>query len=296
MEPQAFQYPALSGHRSIRLLRVWILGGADELHASYELHSLGDSSIEYVAISHTINIVRSLSERCQGHDSLMRKAVQVLVPLMAAKPGSGWAALARLLDRPFFRRIWCFQEYVLSSGCLAVCGKQSIPMDVLGGLVWELMKYDRSMILVPTHQRSSSTPQTPLVEAWAMRTAHQARSPQSLSRMVIACSFFEATDPRDKIFAVQGIATGWKADDFAPDYQSSVEEVYLQFIRTVIDRDNHINLLHYAGVGQARKFTSMPSWVPDWSHFSTSAATWLATPCPSSGYEASAWREHTRFK
>jgi len=73
---------------------------------------------------------------------------------------------------------------------------------------------------------------------------------------------FQATDPRDKVFALLGIAADTKALGLHPDYRKSCEEVYTDLARTLI-QNGYIELLSLCEF--PKQISSLQSWVPDWS-------------------------------
>ncbi|MCJ1332768.1 hypothetical protein MMC10_009462 [Thelotrema lepadinum] len=70
-----------------------------------------------------------------------------------------------------------------------------------------------------------------------------------------------ATDPRDKVFALIGLAND--AQDLSPDYSKSVKEVYSQTAEHILYVNNNIGLLNE--VKSLQLGSELPSWVPDWS-------------------------------
>jgi hypothetical protein len=80
----------------------------------------------------------------------------------------------------------------------------------------------------------------------------------------------EATDPRDKVFAVLGILEESSAAEqtgtslIIVDYNKSLSRVYKEAAAYIIGHDKKLDLLlaaHGVGAGQD---ASLPSWVPDW--------------------------------
>ena len=72
-----------------------------------------------------------------------------------------------------------------------------------------------------------------------------------------------ATDPRDKVFVLFGIAN--EAHDITlahPDYSRTVEEVYTSLARLLVGDDHSLQILSAVQHGYTR--SSLPSWVPDW--------------------------------
>jgi hypothetical protein len=60
-----------------------------------------------------------------------------------------------------------------------------------------------------------------------------------LSYLLKFCDGLEGTDPRDKIFALLGLATEKSAAVF-PDYNNPVEEVYIKTVALVLQFDKEL--------------------------------------------------------
>ena len=69
-----------------------------------------------------------------------------------------------------------------------------------------------------------------------------------------------ATDPRDKVFALVGLANN--AQELSPDYFKSVAEVYSQTAEHILFTDKDLSLL--SEVKGLRSGSELPSWAPDW--------------------------------
>lgn len=73
----------------------------------------------------------------------------------------------------------------------------------------------------------------------------------------------EASDPRDKIYALIGLAG---AENFIiPDYSQPVEELYKGFVRSMIERQQSLRVIYAAEAGTTN-LLRLPSWVPDWNN------------------------------
>lgn len=70
---------------------------------------------------------------------------------------------------------------------------------------------------------------------------------------------FNCTDPRDKVFAMLGLA---QALVLQPDYNSSVEDVYLQTTHFLLVALGNLDIL--CCVSHPKSIATLPSWVPDW--------------------------------
>ena len=80
-----------------------------------------------------------------------------------------------------------------------------------------------------------------------------------------------ASDPRDKVYSLLGLAEGDPlADSIIPDYSetNSVAVLYRTIAAKYVESGLGPKLLQYAGIDQ--KISGLPSWAPDWSYQSRS--------------------------
>lgn len=87
---------------------------------------------------------------------------------------------------------------------------------------------------------------------------------------------FKSTDPRDKIYALLGMALGQDRRPFSGvkiDYSASISEVYKSFALLILQSGLGVEILRHC---RAHSVETLPSWVPDWS------VCLAETPLPSS--------------
>jgi len=70
----------------------------------------------------------------------------------------------------------------------------------------------------------------------------------------------ECSDPRDRIFAVLGLADDAIVFDNFPDYRNSCEYVYTEAVKRLLNQ-GHIDIFSFF---QFPRNLPMPTWVPDW--------------------------------
>ena len=75
----------------------------------------------------------------------------------------------------------------------------------------------------------------------------------------------ESTDPRDKVYALMGIAEPQDicSLNLKVDYQLSVAEVFVLLAVSYLQRDGNLDILSYVHYGSNIK--ELPTWVPDWT-------------------------------
>jgi hypothetical protein len=77
-----------------------------------------------------------------------------------------------------------------------------------------------------------------------------------------------ATDPRDYIYGLLGLVNGPNSEGIVPDYNLSVSEIYTQSAFKMITKRGDLAPLILTD-NQRHESIGLPSWVPDWSAFST---------------------------
>jgi hypothetical protein len=171
-------------------------------------------------------------------------------------------ALEDLLSRSWWRRIWTVQELALSQGSAFIWGGCPISIDA-NILVATIAYFDL------LRQRTS--------EQWdRIYMFHYRRFDIRVEYPTRVLEYFvsqiasrcEASDPRDVIYGVLGLAH--KNDmGIRPDYSLTVEEVYAKTTKTFIsnyeaDNPRRLGLLSLAASQQEGRFAKLPSWVPDY--------------------------------
>jgi hypothetical protein len=105
--------------------------------------------------------------------------------------------------------------------------------------------------------------------------------------LLLTGTHFDVTDPRDRVYAVLGMArepvegSGDDGDALLPyldhgevlnrmtvDYDSSVSEVYQRLVKTLINRDLNLDVVcvlkGQREGGTDVESSDLPSWTPDW--------------------------------
>ena len=160
-----------------------------------------------------------------------------------------WIALSRIFSRPYFRRSWIIQEVALARHAVVHCGPYVIDWDLLaaasayqmGQLTSDAENAHDAVAAIMELNRNDHGRGNNLVDALFMSYR------------------FNCTDPRDKIFAMLGLV---QALVLQPDYNLSVEDVYLQTTHFLLDALGNLDIL--CCVSHPKRIATLPSWVPDW--------------------------------
>jgi hypothetical protein len=91
--------------------------------------------------------------------------------------------------------------------------------------------------------------------------------PTSLSSLVAAQGHRQATDPRDKVFAMVGLVDDINHSlfPFCINYNLSVEEIYINLVKYTVNLSNRLDILIEVRSSQkTRSKFSLPTWCPNW--------------------------------
>lgn len=203
-----------------------------------------------------------------------------------------WGVFIRLFDNKWFSRIWCLQEIVLAPSALVIWGPASAPWEHVGFSAGWLCNVGYEIISgwiakvgqhqlglnegLESHYRPGIYRASLMYSLWsAMNSEAGLAKPVSFYDLLCETRPFEATDPRDKVFALVGIPTA-DADPegshcfVEPDYSKTIEEVFVDAAKRILARNT--GSLHLLGAVQhqpngCKATASLPTWVPDWSLF-----------------------------
>ena len=184
-------------------------------------------------------------------------------------PSFAWEALARLFERPYFRRTWVVQEVVVASDAIIRCGSFTIS--------WESVEYIARSLLATGWIRALKKVYGSNCIPNYVQTISNIKASFSelkggpgipLSILLNASRRFGATDPRDKAIALVGLADHRSLGSSATavlDYSKSVEDLYIEVTGRLMKRERSLNLLSSVEDIVDRVFMHLPSWVPNYS-------------------------------
>lgn len=174
---------------------------------------------------------------------------------------TAYTAFFELLERPWFTRTWIVQEAAMASNALLLCGTKSVPwIDFLDAFAYSIKQPSLMNFL---------TPDT-IVCALGLLSACRAsqRGPgQRLLDLLLQHRQCGSSDPRDKVFALCGLANdaGPNRLDVKPDYRRNKVEVYTDVAKSILLRSGDMDLLSVPQPSTASTVVDLPSWAPDWS-------------------------------
>lgn len=183
-----------------------------------------------------------------------------------------WQATVKLLQLPWWSRVWVVQELVLAKKAILVLGSVSVPWELFSGFCHSYLRH-----LPPGACCHSSATWKMSSGLWAdivlMRLTfmsfHTSRTEMTLSPTRSPPSTFldllwllrhkEATDARDKVYGLLGLLHGQNRSILVPDYSLSTAETFSRCTEALIKSDNSLNAL----IGPRLRQFGLPTWVID---------------------------------
>ncbi|KAL1614560.1 hypothetical protein SLS54_009621 [Diplodia seriata] len=160
-----------------------------------------------------------------------------------------------IFDQPWFHRIWVIQEVVMARRVKVLCGSTTLTWENLleaAELVdtylrisddrWNTRVSCKFLLRLEIMRKRLEVTKSPVAPQSSL-----ANAPQDLFELVLGNSTQQATDPRDKIYALLGIAMELDSDSLAvrvePDYSLPPETVFLNFSKMILDGTRPLRLL-----------------------------------------------------
>lgn len=188
-----------------------------------------------------------------------------------------WAGLCEMLASPWFGRVWIIQEIAAARKVKVIYGSYALDWEVVMTALMVLCRPGfRDQIAVSSYGTKVFQSVDLMREIQVIKEEtnegddsletliYKITPLGSLPQMLCRTAHFEATDPRDKIFAVQALA---RSDIIrvAPDYLKPVEHTYIDLAHHVLTRfSDPFCMMAHSGIGVPRKL-NLPTWVPDWT-------------------------------
>lgn len=187
-----------------------------------------------------------------------------------------WTELRSLLEVNWFSRIWVVQEVVLSP-------LEPLIIHVHCLYPWRKIEMAAAWLRRKGYLRLAGMPEQ-FRNINTMSSLRRATVKWPLDALLSITQIkFRATDQRDKVYALLGLASecsdaGRIPDALKPDYRQDTAHVYQRVARLLLERENATLAIMTRTRGTTGSLTraqrrhdiaAIPSWSPDWSDFKT---------------------------
>jgi hypothetical protein len=176
-----------------------------------------------------------------------------------------YECISSFFSLPWFRRVWVLQEASSHRTVIVRLGAHSFPWGsvVLAALWGQYQTRGYTAIQTPS-LKSDIDRRGYLPELW-LGLLHR-RTPRGLSitELVFRAREFQASDPRDKVFALLGLANDLSHEQRSSlvDYTKTKERVYCDFARDLIDITGNLDILSAVNTFSEHKDRGCVSWMP----------------------------------
>ncbi|KFA56469.1 hypothetical protein S40293_01046 [Stachybotrys chartarum IBT 40293] len=172
-----------------------------------------------------------------------------------------WAALTSFFQRRWWSRTWTLQEYAISADTSFWWGSRSVSrFAVEGALIGADQCTSVAFKGTPAFRHGFSRRRVQILHKEGQAEANTIH--MSLVALAAYSSCFEATDDRDRLYGIKGLATDSYFLDV--DYSYSVEDTYLRFAKAFIEHYKSLDVICFASIYSPLPGSALPSWVPDW--------------------------------
>ncbi|PTB63234.1 HET-domain-containing protein [Trichoderma citrinoviride] len=194
------------------------------------------------------------------------------IPILYASPyhpffedarQADWEAVDNLLARPWWSRTWVVQEIWQAQEAILQCGDSTLKWKTVRKAMQYQEAWDDMGCLVRGTKRWELWATLKRRYGLAIHISQHRLLGSKLSDLLWNVWDRDATDPRDKIFAILGLV-GKDYGDTMPaiDYCKSVEQVYKEIASFIMTEEKSLDLLLAASGLHSQ--STLPSWVPDW--------------------------------
>ncbi|EEU42374.1 uncharacterized protein NECHADRAFT_79878 [Fusarium vanettenii 77-13-4] len=166
-------------------------------------------------------------------------------------------------------RAWTVQEILLASQAVVMAGTLTMDWNRFSaGINYGLTLGIWNPVTLGIIVDPIVIPYLSTYALWEQRQGPSITTPeQTLMELLIQCRFRQASDPRDKVYALLGLIDAdadKSASSFAieADYRLSTSQVYCHAARKLLLQSGDLNVL---GACTPTTNLELPSWVPDWS-------------------------------
>ncbi|KAM0326794.1 hypothetical protein ACHAQA_006668 [Verticillium albo-atrum] len=257
------------------LVYIWLGPSSDDSDAVLEMmrrigpeaHKAGvtDLWFEWTSLGDRIMIPDQLIERAHNFLAQALDDEDLRSPRLLA-------AVASLLRRANWYRIWVVQEIGLARDGLVLCGAEGVSLDAFDAALSTIFFCKNSDFTraQPQWRDFGNILNNNLFQLRGLISRRQRRRDLKAGLLAFLLSefmappgrpFYLASDPRDNIFGLLGIAADTKLLGLRPDYSCTAAEVYTTATRAIVKccPEYSLDFCNFP-----KEIHDLPSWVPDW--------------------------------
>lgn len=167
-----------------------------------------------------------------------------------------WSIIQDFFNQDYWKRVWVIQEVAVARNLNVIYGNSEISWDDVAAAI---VLWKETLMSLPTAHLSHLY----AAQLLDLRNRFTKKSPISLLHAMLVTNKSMATDPRDKLFALLGLAFDGPILVPAPSYADSVEFTMIKLIRAMIVEERSLDILCIRTLYPPAN-TDPPLWTPPW--------------------------------
>lgn len=185
-----------------------------------------------------------------------------------------WKTIAALLQRPWWERVWVRQEIAVAQSITFHCGDSTCTFQDIGASVERLTNLVNQLGFEPQQQKATRSgghgnpaspfKVSPFVQADLLhRLKYRMGNYEGymdLKNLMFHTRSCKATDLRDKIFSILGLADP-DIHELQPDYHLSVNETFVAATCSLISKTRSLDF--FSACQNPERLNGLPLWVPN---------------------------------
>jgi len=199
------------------------------------------------------------------HDEIL------LLPTLINDDDAAWLAFRKLLNHPYWTRVWVVQEIVVAQLADVYYGDEFWVWDKFAHTICSLLSEEKRTLLRKMNRLEGLTvPHFAGIEKVSIINAIRCQYREqhhnnltSLPKILIQFSDSHATVEKDRIFAFLGISSASENDTLKPNYSRSDREIFEAVARHSLRTELPFLYFSVAGLANGIESDKWPSWVPD---------------------------------
>jgi hypothetical protein len=237
--------------------------GIDQVYMG-EAHSPAAVAMSFA--KKLIEIIYGANLKSQGHPEIVQwlaqgkqiaELVYTLMKNVIEEKDPGWEVLRHFFEATWFSRTWVIQEYILSKNLIFQWGPEQIPRQLISEFLKKITPYKRVCLMI--FDKDSVT------KAWKLIAGADALKEQasvSLSQLITVSSGHQATDPRDKIYAMLSLIKNSSSYGLIPDYNITTNALFQKTTKALFE-DKGMELLNDMNDNPNKRPVGLQSWSRD---------------------------------
>lgn len=188
-----------------------------------------------------------------------------------------WKALDAIYWRAWFTRAWVIQEITLSKAAVVHCGMQSVEWSDMVQAALYISQRAFSPVVGVNPER--------ILRLGNLMNLYEQDRKLTLHGLLVESRMCHATDPRDHLYSLLGLAVDNIKENIKVDYSAPAADVFTSVGILILKNEKTLDLFSAITDSAWHLTPKLPWWIPDWAVLPRSSAL-LSLQHASGGFQA----------